>query len=101
MNHNVITSISGGCISPGETLRIRNWDGRGGALEVKAGGNLRTSDESSPVAMSASCRLVSAPRGPRFLSDGSYAQPYRFSPLFSMASDGTVRMAVKEVAAHA
>jgi len=47
-------------------------------------------------------RILYAPRGPRFLSDGSYAQPYRFSPRFAMALDGTVtHVAQKAVAAHA
>lgn len=35
-------------------------------------------------------RILFAPRGPRYLADGSYAQPYRFSSKFIMLQDGSV-----------
>ncbi len=47
-------------------------------------------------------RLLYAPRGPRYMADGSYRQPYRFSPALNMDSTGavwhTVTAKLREVA---
>lgn len=43
-------------------------------------------------------QILVASKGPRFLADGSYRNPYRWNPIFTMSLDGSVTHTAKAVA---